>query len=434
MERPTECQFCFCQALCAEDDGSYMCRVCHAVHKFRETFVELESVPAGEPLVVRSFHISQSVLEEERPSPIMLAEAMQLILALQTVAAESRLGIPISDSVFSFLVKFRSLIALPLKQESFSLLVLILLSGITRLGIPMTHIDLVRWIRDGLIPFCNPLEFLPVSFVQRLSRSESAFLKPNPMNVNALIQTSTGRHFSYKIHPLPNPKLVLWRIAAFLGLPERSFVSFALSVISKPPLNSGRDVPLLLGDRPRDELYSISQFMKYGWALPIAVAMFAMTLIYRLDGTDWIHPTFVKLGFPTFQEILNGPLIRAETVAAFPNLNGPLPSLHQDFLRALEDAEPTPVEVHTIINHVRDGYGTSVLLPYDLDSLAPLKTDLRALLAGLTPEFGIREILIMQEFIILTEKRLGNFAIEKQKRIGYQAAQAAKEAAGEDSG
>jgi hypothetical protein len=417
-----ECQFCFSDAVEPQDDGSYICRVCHAVQEFWMTFEEIDNVPEGQPLFARSFRISHRVSEDDRLSPILLAEAMQLILAMQTVAAESRLGIPISDSVFMFLDKFRCLFRFPLRQESFSFLVLILLSGITRLGVPMTHLDVIRWIRDGIIPFYNPLEFLPQSFVRRLSPSESASLHPKVPNVRTLFQTSTGRYFRHRIHPLPNPKLVLWRIASFLRLPEPSFVSFALSLVSKPPLNSADDVPLLLRDDSTHELYSVGQFMKCGWGLPLAVALFAMTLIYRLDGTDWTHPAFIKLGFPSFYEILNGPLVQGETVSAFPLLNGTPPRLHQDLICALGDAEPIPFKVYTLISAVREGYGTSAALPYDLDSLAPLNTDLRALLVGLSREFGIRELIIMQEFVTLTEKRFGNFAAERGQRMGCRAA------------
>jgi hypothetical protein len=95
---------------------------------------------------------------------VVLSEALQLIVAFQTVSVEARLGLSISNSVFRYLAQFQSLLRPPFKHETFSLLPLLVLSGVVERGIPMTHVDLVGWIRDGLIPFTNPLEFLPQSF------------------------------------------------------------------------------------------------------------------------------------------------------------------------------------------------------------------------------------------------------------------------------
>jgi hypothetical protein len=134
MHTARECQFCFSPAVGAQDDGSYICRVCHAVQESRETFDEIENLPVGEPRVVRSFRISQRVSKENRVSLIILTDGMQLILPFQSIAGESRVGIPLSDSIFSFLVKFPSIIAPLLKEQSFSRLVLILLSRITEIG------------------------------------------------------------------------------------------------------------------------------------------------------------------------------------------------------------------------------------------------------------------------------------------------------------
>jgi hypothetical protein len=411
---PLECTFCHLETVHRQEDGSYVCRVCHGVQEFRDTYHELDAAES-QSLAVRSYHIRQESSDDRRLNFVVLAEAVQLILAVQTVAVEDRLGVPISDSVFRFLTQFRRYLKPPFKQETFSLLVLLVLSGVLDWGIPMTHLDLIRWIRDGVIPFTDPLGFLPGSFCERLSKSEQKCLDvANVTNLNQLITAPTGHKLAYRIHPLPNPKLVLWRIASFLNLPERAFVAFALNLASARPFNKIARVSSMANYSKTDELYTIRRLMKIGYAMPIALAIFALTIIYRLDGTDWIHPEFVKLGFPSFRDILREILIKAEIGPVFPLMTGHLPDLHEDIARLLDEHGGPIVQIHAVIADTRDGFGCEAILPYGIESLASLNPDLRAILVGISREFGIRELMVMQQLVLLTEKRLGNEELTRQ--------------------
>jgi hypothetical protein len=66
--------------------------------------------------------------------------------------------------------------------------------------------------------------------------------------------------------------------------------------------------------------------MKVGYSLPIALALFALSLIYRLDGTNRIHPSFAKLGFAEFPVVMQEVLMGAEIAPVFPVISGPIDS------------------------------------------------------------------------------------------------------------
>lgn len=407
-----ECSFCFSHAVRRQEDGSYICQVCHAVQDLRKTYDEPDNIQSG--ALSYSIRISQRLTEDSlRMNYVVLSEAVQLILACQTVAAEAKVGLPISDSVHHFFMKFHQLVKPPITDDTFSYLLLILLSGIVKYGIPITHLDIVRWIRDGVVPFADPPSFLPESFVERLSPVETKCLSPNVINLNLLI-TQRGTLYRHKIHPLPNPRLVLWRVAAFLGLPEKSFVSFISKLAATEPFSSVSKISKVFEADNTDKLYTIREFMQFGYAVPIGIAMVGLHLIYRLDGTEWIHPEFLRLGYPRFEDILKGSLIQKELTPSFPVMGGQLPALHTDFMRILETGESVPLEVTSLINDVREGRGTETSLVYDVQTIASLNQDVRALLAGLSREFGIKQHLIFQQFAVLMNRRMGGAAQDNE--------------------
>ena len=100
---PLECSNCFSKAVYRQEDGSYVCAVCHAIQDIQETFDEIDNL-AGQLNMSYSIKITQKEDKEElaRVNNVVLAEALQLILACQTVAAEKFLGIKIN---FDFLLK-----------------------------------------------------------------------------------------------------------------------------------------------------------------------------------------------------------------------------------------------------------------------------------------------------------------------------------------
>lgn len=415
-EEELECSFCFSHAVKRQEDGSYICQVCHAVQDLRKTYDEPDNIQTGSGFSY-SIRISQRPTEDTlRLNYVVLSEAVQLILACQTVAAEEKVGMSISDSVYYFFMKFHHLVKPPVTDDTFSYLLLILLSGILKFGIPVTHIDIIRWIRDGIIPFANPESFLPESFVERLSPVELKCLRPNIVNMNRLIM-KRGTVYPHRIHPLPNPKLVLWRIAAFLGLPEMSFVSFIVKLAATHPFPKSKLIKRVFETDNTQNLYSIAKFMKYGYAVPMSLAIVGLHLIYRLDGTNWVHPTFVSLGYPRFDDILRGSLIQREITPSFPVMRGQLPGLHTDFIRILETGASVPIEITSLMNEVREGHGTEASLVYDVDDLASLNQDVRALISGLSREFGIRQHLILQQFASLTRKRFGNLEAARKNEL-----------------
>ena len=414
-EHVFECSNCFSRAVHRQEDGSYVCSVCHAIQDIQETYDEVDNL-AGQLNMSYSYKITHKEDKEElaRENNVVLAEALQLLLAYQTVAAEKLLGIPITDSVFYYLQKFNNLILPPFNSKTFPNLLLILLSGITHLGIPATHIDIIRWIRDGKIPYYKPLTTLPNSFTDLLSPAEKAILNPPIVNLNLLIPNrdmKTKTH-TLRIHPLPNAKLMLWRIASEIGVPERHFVSFCVSLALSTPLDGVPNLNLMFSD-DRTKLYTITKFLRIGVAMPIALAIFGLSLIYRLDGTDWINPHFAKLGFPKFSEILKGPLIRSDVTPSFPQMDGQIPHLHSDMARLMENDDCAQVEISTIVNDVNIGFSDECSLIKDVNCLSELNNDVKVLIAGLSRYFGCSQLLILQQYSHLIQKRFGLFHQKK---------------------
>lgn len=404
-----ECQNCFSRAVHRQDDGSYVCSVCHAIQDIQETFDEIDNL-SGQTKMAYSIKIThrEDKSERERLNTVVISEGLQLILAYETVSLEKFLSLPISDSVFFYLQQFNFLIQPPITPETFPNLLLILLSGITHLGIPATHADLIRWTRDGIIPYYKPASFLPHSFLDRLSKKEISVLEPRIINLNKFVPNRDHRAKidNLKLHPLPNAKLMIWRIAAHIGVPENSFVSFCLSLARSPPFNTVHNLQLMLTEDP-NQLYSITKFSKIGVAMPIALSLFALSLIYRLDGTDWISPHFSKIDFPRFSEILKGPLTRSEVFPAFPKMDGEIPILHSDLVRLMSTSEAVTIELSTIMNDVNGGFGDEFTLITNIQSLSEANNDLRFLIAGLSRFLGVSQPLILQQFSLLISKRFG---------------------------
>lgn len=417
-----ECSNCFSKAVYRQEDGSYVCAVCHAIQDIQETYDEVDNL-AGQLNMSYSIKIThkEDKSENARLNNVVLGEALQLILASQTVALEKFLEIPISDTVFYYLQKFSNLILPPINATTFPNMLLILLSAITHIGIPATHIDIIRWIRDGNIPYYKPLTILPTSFTNLLSQAEKDKLDPPIINLNLLLpnRDSKTKTDSLKIHPLPNAKLMLWRIASQIGLPERQFVSFCISLALSKPLDSVPNL-ILMFSTDRTKLYSITKFMRVGVAMPIALAIFGLSLIYRLDGTDWINPHFSKLGFPKFSEILKGPLIRSEVMPSFPQIKGQIPHLHNDLARLLENDDCAQFEISTIVNDVNIGFSDECSIISEANSLSEMNNDVKVLIAGLSRYFGVSQLLILQQFSHLIQKRFGLFFQKKNSNDSSQ--------------
>ncbi|KAH0789253.1 hypothetical protein GPJ56_006804 [Histomonas meleagridis] len=397
-----ECQFCFSKSVSRQEDGTYICMNCHAIQDIQDTFDEYDNL-AGNEKTSMSFRISQSSQIEDRSNYVVLYESMQLILACQTVSAEKILHVSLSDTVFHYLQQFYYLIKPPIKEISFKFTLLILLSAINHIGLPVTCLDLIRWIRDGLLPYNYPLEFLPSSFTDRLSPAESKLLHAPIINTNNLI-IDEGYPISVSMHPLPNCRLTLWRIASILGVPARSFVEFCISLAQDPNLITSSLKKTL---DPNRILYTSTKLNSYGFSIPISLSIFAMTIIYRLDGTDWIHPTFQKLGFPMFKDVLKRLSETIDVHPAFPNLNVRLPHMNNDISTLLSDNEPLNIEVKCIINDVSRGFGKEVKLPTNEKLMANVNNDVRALICALGRAFGITEQAIMRQYWHLLKRRFG---------------------------
>jgi hypothetical protein len=114
----------------------------------------------------RSYRIHQLSSDQGCRNPATggsVCEVLLLIIVVRTIAVESRLGVVISDSVCVFPGWLPPVLKPPFKQETFSLLVLLVLSG----GFPTTHLDLIG---DDIILFANPLDVLPESFCGHLTK------------------------------------------------------------------------------------------------------------------------------------------------------------------------------------------------------------------------------------------------------------------------
>ena len=416
LSKALECSKCFSRSVIRQDDGSYICTKCHAVQNIQDTYDEIDNLQ-GQESMAYSYKITHKENKEEqnRVNDVVLSEGIQLILACQTVSLEKFMGFSISDSVFFYLTKFNKLIQPPFNSNTFSNLLLILLSGMTHLGIPATLVDLVKWIRDGVIPYYKPVEFLPQSFVSKLSKAEKKYLNPTLVNLNLLLPSNEKKMVNLKMHPLPNPGLFLWRVASRLGVPEQDFVSFCLSLTKTKPIDSIPNIIAMMND-DRSKLYSISKFLRVGIAMPIALSIFAMSLIYRLDGTDWINPHFLKLGFPKFNEILKGILTKDEVIPSFPKIDGHIPHLHSDLIRLMENDDCARIEHSTIVNDVNIGFTDECMLTIDVKTLAELNNDAKVLIASLSRCFGVTQHLIFQQYSNILKKRFGLYHQKKTLR------------------
>ena len=420
-----ECNRCHAMAVKAAGDGTFICEVCGAeATDIHEVFDEVDTL--GNSQIVRSFHISQKVdSDEKRNNPVIFAEALQLMLAIQTTTLERKLNIELAPSVYEYLKNFTRYLRLSKKKESFVVLVLILQSGLLNIGFPVTHLDMINYIDNGLIPYRNPLSYLPDSFYNRLSVAEQKNLKPPLLNLQYLT-VEFPHNFKENIHPLPNVKLLLWRICSHLNLPVDLFIGFIMDLVKLKPFCLIHELILifhledylekngLLSDVHRKQLLSknfpIRAFLKIAYGAPIALCIYALCLIYRLDGSDWIHPQFKNMGFPPLKEIIKYAMEHETIPVSFPAFpeTRDFPVLHNDLIQICnEDSLDLPVHIIPLITETIEGIGDECEVPFNAISLAEITSDMRIIISILSRRFGISQILILKQFNKILLKKFG---------------------------
>lgn len=405
-----ECQFCFSHSVKRQEDGSYVCTNCHSVQTIQDTYDDIDNY-SGQVNAIHSYHISQSQKSEEfEPKNVVLAESIRLVLAFQTAAVENLLHVNLSNVVFYYLQKFEHLLRPPITKNTWRYSLLILLASVNHLGFPITPLDLVNWVRDGLVPYYLPMKFLPQSFTERLEKEYGKILKPPFLDVDFLIQDKYLID-STSMLPLPNPKLTFWKIANLIGVPAEPFVSFCLFLAKE--MNG---ISMEKAMNPERILYSMEWFLNYGYGIPLGISIFALTLIYRLDGTDWIHPSFLKLDFPPFTEVIENISKHSSIHPSFPKIKSKLPNLLFDMKNLLKkESEPLKIESKCIINDVSLGFGTDVRIPVYQKVIGNFNNDIQALIFGFARIFGISEQSIMKQYSILLNHNYGKKYIKKKK-------------------
>lgn len=412
-EKTFECNKCHAKAVHATGDGSFICAVCGAVATdIHEVFDDVDAI--GErPSSMRSFRFTQETEnDQKRENEAVFAEAIQLMLATQTVTLEKMLGIEITPSVYEYLLDFSRLIRLSNKKNVFPCLLLILHSSLLNMGFPVTHLDIIRWIDEEKIPFRNPLSYLPESFYIRLSEAEQKLLTPPIMNLHFLT-IDFAKTFKEKIHPLPKVELVLWRIASILGLPENLFVGFVMSLVTKKPFNEVVEVSLMFNletEKITTKNYKISAFLRIAYATPIAVAIYALCLIYRLDGTDWIHPKFASRGFPPLKEVFRHAMMNERSAVSFPlsATSKDFPVIHADLITICdEESTELPSHIIPLFTESTKGLGNECEVSIGTSTLAEANNDVRTCISILSRAFGISQLLIMRQFSKILGRRFG---------------------------
>ena len=414
QEKVFECNKCHSKAVKAAGDGSFICTVCGAVATdIHEVFDDVDAI--GEhPSSMRSFRITQETeTDEKRENEAVFAEAIQLMLATQTVVLEKIFGVEIAPSVYEYISEFSRLIRLSNKKNVFPCLLLILQSSLLNIGFPVTHLDVIRWIDEEKIPFRNPLSYLPESFYIRLSEAEQKLLTPPIMNLHFLT-IDFAKTFKEKIHPLPKVELVLWRIASILGLPENLFVGFIMSLVTKKPFNEVAEVSLIF-NLETDAIittknYKISAFLRIAYATPIAVAIYAMCLIYRLDGTDWIHPKFASRGFPPLKEVFRHAMMNERASVSFPlsETSKDFPVIHADLITICdEESTDLPSHIIPLFTEATKGIGNDCEVAIGTSTLSEVNNDVRTCISILSRSFGISQLLIMRQLNKILGRRFG---------------------------
>ena len=420
-----ECNRCHAMAVKAAGDGTFICEVCGAeATDIHEVFDEVDTL--GNSQIVRSFHISQKTdSDQKRNNPVIFAEALQLMLAVQTTTLEKALGVELSASVYEYLKNFTRYLRLSNKKDSFAILLLVLQSGLLNIGFPVTHLDMIKYVDSDVIPFRNPLSYLPDSFYNRLSEVEQKSLKPPILNLNYLT-VDLPTHFKENIHPLPNVKLVLWRACSFLNLPVDLFIGFIMDLVKKKPFCLINELILMfhldeylekngiIPDAQRKTLpsknFKITSLMRIAFAAPIALCIYALCIIYRLDGSDWIHPKFKNLGFPTLKEIITYCMNHENIPTSFPSFPEAkdFPVLHTDLIQICnEESVDLPIHIIPLITETTEGIGDECEVPFQVSTLGEINNDLRIIISILSRRFGIPQIIILKQFNKIAAKRFG---------------------------
>ena len=219
-EKAFQCPNCQRYKVTKREDGTYICNHCNFIADIHETYEDVDMVGTQADSTTRSFRISQaSQVDEQRINKVVIAEALQLMLATEVVYVEKLLGISISAEVYNVLNAYPGLLRYPVSDTTFPKIPLIVLSGILSKGIPVTHFDMIHWITTGKIPYRYPLDYLPNSFVQRLSTAEQKVLNPKIINLQ-YFTVELSHYVKEKLLPLPNINLTLWRICLLYTSPS----------------------------------------------------------------------------------------------------------------------------------------------------------------------------------------------------------------------
>lgn len=402
-----ECQRCHSMAVRKREDGSFVCSVCNAIADIHEGYIDDDILEMSQG-TQRSIRFSQvSEIDETRTSIVVLTEGIQMILACQTVAVEKILGVKIDAGVLKCITQFGKLIRAPITQSTFTSELMFILCAILEVGFPATPIDIIRWIRDGKLPYLNPTEYLPESFTQRLTTAEIKLLRPPLINLNFFFSDMDQSHRA-RIFPHPEAKLVVWRAASVLGVPEFPFTQFCIHIATEKAFDDITELKLSFSENVTGpERTRLTTMLRIYFGAPLALVCFALCLIYRLDGTDWIHSQFASLGFPPVTEILQRAVKADAVTPAFPSVDGDFPTLHQDLIRHLENSPPLEIEIHPIISAGGKAFGDLAEVPYNIGALSELGSDLRAIISGLARVFGISSGAIVKVFAKICSRRYG---------------------------
>jgi transcription elongation factor Elf1 len=414
-EKVFECKKCHSKAVRVTGDGTYICSVCGAVASdIHQVFDDVDAI-GKQSSSVRSYRFTQSYeSDEERENEAIFAEALQLMLATQTVTLGKILGIDLAPSVYEYLSEFSKLIRLSNKKNAFPCLLLIIQSALLNFGLPVTHLDIIHWIDEEKIPFRNPISYLPESFYIRLSKAEQKLLTPPILNLH-YITVDFAKTFKEKIHPLPKIELVLWRIASVLGLPENLFVGFVMDLAKKKPFYEITEIVLIFGLDAGTKLttknYKISAFLRIAYAMPIALSVYALCLIYRLDGTDWIHPMFRASGFPLLKGVFEHAMKNERPAVSFPlsATSKDFPVIHADLINICdEDCADLPIHIIPLFTESTSGIGNECEVAIGTGTLAEVNNDVRTVISILSRAFGISQLLIMRQLNKILARRFGH--------------------------
>lgn len=404
QSKNVQCPRCRTYTAESTSDGIYVCTRCHyQLTDHQDLFIDIEQMSQG-GLLNREIRLSQSRVKAE-VSLLKIAESLQLIMAFQTIYAGKILGIDLSASMYYFLDKFTVVITPPVDKDTFIRMEVLLLSSILKTGIPATHLDIVKWIMKGEVPYYDPVSYLPHSFSEMLNEKELKILQPPIFSLSNFFLVS--KNLSLRVYPLPCVYLVFWRCAGILGLPEREFTQFCATLLKDHRIKDYKEIQTILSEGTEEKLFKHSKLLRVGFATPIAIALYALVFIYRLDGTDWIHSYFHGLGFPSLKTVFYNILKLDSLDPQFPAINGDFSTIHYNIITHLRTAPELLSHFHYIINDVREGFSKNCEIIYNVDSISDLNNDMRVILRCYSNILGIPQLLIVQQFSKISRKRFG---------------------------